>query len=334
MKINKAIVCVMLVLAVFFTGGCGCSRNDEGDPEMRIAYFPNITHSQALVMKDQGILEERLGDTCEVTWQAFNAGPAEVEAMFAGEIDLGYIGPVPAVNANVKSYGDFQILCGATDGGSVLVTREGFELTDLSQLSGMTVAIPQLGNTQHLTLLNLLSENGLAPISEGGTVEVVATSNADIMNLIDQGSIDAALVPEPWGSTILRQTGANLALDYDAVWRGGDYSTAVVIVNKDFLEDHEDFVRAFLEAHMEATAFLNENLEEAIPIVNRQIEEVVGRPFDEDILKEAYSRLILTEKLSKESIRDFAKISRSERFIFELPGDNLFNDSLLNELQQ
>ena len=333
MKINKTIVCVMLVLVLLFTGGCSCSRKDSGEPQLRIAYFPNITHSQALVMKDQGVLEEKLGDTCEVTWQAFNAGPAEVEAMFAGAIDLGYIGPVPAVNANVKSYGDFQILCGATDGGSVLVTREGFELTDLSQLSGRTVAIPQLGNTQHLTLLNLLSENGLSPVSEGGDVEVVATSNADIMNLIDQGSIDAALVPEPWGSTILHQTGANLALDYDEIWRGGEYSTAVVIVNKDYLEDHPDVVRAFLEAHIEATEFINENLDEAIGIANRQMEEVTGKAFEEEILKEAYSRLIITEEISKDSIRDFAQISRAERFIFELPGDKLFNDNLLNELK-
>lgn len=40
-------------------------------------------------------------------------------------IDIGYIGPVPALSANVKSQGDVQILAGATKGGAVLIQRKG-----------------------------------------------------------------------------------------------------------------------------------------------------------------------------------------------------------------
>ncbi len=329
MKIYRAIVCVMILLLAVSLGGCG--RDDED--VLRIAFFPNITHSQALVMKDQGTLEARLGDSFGVEWMDFNAGPAEVEAMFAGEIDLGYIGPVPAINANVKSFGDFQIIAGATDGGAVLVTREGFEMKDITDLDEKIVAIPQLGNTQHLTLVHLLTEANLVPVSEGGTVDVVASSNADIFSLIGQQNADAALVPEPWGSTILQQTEANLAMDYDEVWRGGDYSTAVILVSKDFLEDHEDIVKIFLEEHKKITAYINENQAEAREIVNRQLDELTGKTLAPEVLEEAFTRMIITEQISEESIWEFAELMQEQRFIRELPDESLINDVLLNSLE-
>ena len=109
-----------LILCIAITAGalCACGGGEAATNEVRVAYFPNITHAQALYMKDQGIFEKALGDEYSVKWTAFNAGPAEVEALFAGEIDLGYIGPVPAINANVKSHGDVIIIANACDAGA------------------------------------------------------------------------------------------------------------------------------------------------------------------------------------------------------------------------
>ena len=95
-------------------GTTGCGNKETELTEVNIGYFNNVTHAQALLMKSEESLENSLGDDIKVNWTAFNAGPAEVEALFAGAIDIGYIGPVPAVNANVKSKGDVEILSGAT----------------------------------------------------------------------------------------------------------------------------------------------------------------------------------------------------------------------------
>lgn len=61
---------------------------------------------------------------CKVSWTSFNAGPAEVEAVFAGEIDLGYIGPVPALSANAKSNGEVKIISNVTNAGAVLLKEK------------------------------------------------------------------------------------------------------------------------------------------------------------------------------------------------------------------
>ena len=330
MKRLLAIVCFMLLLLCLLSG---CGGSDSEQPQLRIAYFPNITHSQALVMKEQGSLEEALGESCPVSWTAFNAGPAEVEAMFAGEIDLGFIGPVPAISANVKSKGDFRVIAGAANGGAALVVRNGVEFNSVADLSGKVVAIPQLGNTQHLSLLNLLSENGLAPLSAGGDVEVVAASNADILNMMDQGNVDAALAPEPWVSTILAQTDSRLALDYDQIWMEGDYSTAVVIVSREFQEQYPEIVSTFLQVHKAATAYILDNTAEAAEIANRQIEAETGKAIAPDILSSSFERLRITDEIPDDSLQAFAQLSYDEGFIAALPDDSLIDSAPLDSIK-
>ena len=204
----KVLAAAFLTVGMLFSmTACGSSdggtkNGDAKKTEVRIAYFPNITHTQALVMKNQKTLENKWKDRCEVSWTSFNAGPAEIEELFAGEIDLGNIGPVPAVSANVKSNGDIKIISNVTNAGAVLLTGKDTNINSVKDLAGKKVAVPQLGNTQHLCLLSLLTDNGLKTTDKGGDVTVSASSNADILNLMDNGSVDAALVPEPWGPTI------------------------------------------------------------------------------------------------------------------------------------
>ena len=164
-----------------------------------------------------------------------------MEALFAGDIDIGYIGPVPALSANVKSQGDVQILAGATKGGAVLIQRKGAGIRSVENLAGKSVAIPQIGNTQHLSLLKLLKDNNLKPVTEGGNVTVNAVANADVANIMQRGDIDAALVPEPWGATLLEQ-GAEMVLDYQQIYLEGQYDVAVVVVRKEFMESNPELV--------------------------------------------------------------------------------------------
>lgn len=97
-----------------------------------------------------------------------------------------------------------------------------------------------------MCLLKLLSDNGLKTVEEGGTVTVTAVENADIQNMMDQGNIDAALVPEPWGSTLVKN-GAEIVLDYNGVYMEGNYPVAVVVVRNEFLKEHPDLVKEFLK---------------------------------------------------------------------------------------
>lgn len=315
MKLKKLVAIGMLTAATLGLTACGGSKEAK---EINVGYFNNVTHAQALVMKAEKTLENELGEEVTVNWTAFNAGPAEVEALFAEDIDIGYIGPVPAVSANTKSEGDVVILTGATKGGAVMVKRADSDIESVKDLAGKTVAIPQIGNTQHLSLLHLLEENGLKPVTEGGDVNVTAVANADVANMMDRGDIDAALVPEPWGAT-LEEKGAEILLDYDEIYMEGQYDVAVVVVRKEFMEENPEYVEAFLKAHEAATLKIVEEQEESLQIMNAELQSATGKSLSDSIIKKAFERIVVDTTLNKESIMGFATISKAQEFIEEEP---------------
>ena len=310
---DRKILAAGLLAFTLVLGGCGAKGGSDAELTLHMGYFPNVTHTQALVMK------------AKVEWVSFNAGPAEVEALFAGDIDIGYIGPVPAINANVKSQGEVRIIAGATKAGAILVKRQGAEISSVGDLDGKKVAVPQFGNTQHLCLLSLLSENGLKPLSDGGTVDVVAVANADVANMMDSGNIDAALVPEPWGATLLSK-GAQMVLSEDEVYLDGNYSVAVVVVREEFKKEHPDIVKIFLEQHENATLYINEKQTEAREKVNEEIYKATQKKLEDSILEDAFQRIRADSGMNRESMEGFADIGLEQGFISDLPGDDMIEE--------
>ncbi|HVJ49036.1 aliphatic sulfonate ABC transporter substrate-binding protein [Desulfitobacterium sp.] len=335
---NSHLLSIVLIFLIF-TGlltACGTQNeaaNSGANSNVRVGFFPNITHSQALIGKADGSFQKAIGDAHTVEWKQFNAGPSEIEALFAGELDIAYIGPGPAINGFTKSKGDIQIIAGATDAGAILVTRKDLPIKDVKELSGKKVAVPQFGNTQDLSLRNLLQANGLKDTTKGGTVEIHQANNSDIKTLLDKGDIDAALVPEPWGSILVKDVQANVVLDYNQVWREGNYSSTVVVVRTQFLKDHPDIVENFLKNHVDLTDYINTNKEEAKQTVNAQITELTKKPLSQEILDAAFGRLTITSDPEKDSILDFVTLSVNTGFIKEKPDTtNLVNLSVLNKV--
>ena len=75
-------------------------------PVVRIGLFPNVTHAPALVAQELALFETFLGrDGTKVEYTAFNAGPAVIEAMKGGAIDVSYIGPNPAISGYTSTGG-------------------------------------------------------------------------------------------------------------------------------------------------------------------------------------------------------------------------------------
>ena len=313
---KKNLFICMILVAMMAMGLTACGAKKEETTQVRVGYFNNVTHAQALLMKSEKTLEQKLGK--EVKWTAFNAGPAEVEALFAGDIDIGYIGPVPAISANVKSNGDVKVLAGVSKGGSVLIQRKDAGIQSVADLAGKTVAVPQFGNTQHLILLKLLDDSNLKPVTAGGNVTVSAVANADVANTMERGDVDAALVPEPWGATLIEQ-GAQMVLDQNQVYLEGQYDVAVVVVRKEFLEENKELVDQFLEQHEAATKRIQEQPEEVQKIINGELKAGTGKNLSDSIMKEAFGRISFRRDYNTEAMSDFASLSKEQGFIKELP---------------
>lgn len=321
---------MLLWICFIFITGCGRKDDSLELSEVTIGYFPNITHAQALLMKAEGILEKELQKEFQqdisVKWIAFNAGPNEVQALFADEIDIGYMGPIPAISANVTSEGDIRVLAGASNAGAVLlVSTEAEEKMEFSMdwLRGKTIAVPQLGNTQHLCLLALLDEHGLKQKSEGGDIVIIAVSNSDMEAMMREGEIDAAFVAEPWGARMENSGAARLALNYDEIWNKGDYPVALVVGRLGFVKEQRRAVEIFLKVHQDLTELLQKQPEDYYEKINQEMAEISGSLLDRNVMAKAFSRLKITDRIERNALDAFAVVDKKEGFIYELPGKDL-----------
>jgi len=301
---------------------------------MRVGYFPNLTHSQALVGLARGDFQDALGDEVELKTVTFNAGPSVIEAIFARELDLSYIGPNPAVNGYVRSNGEaLRIIAGATSGGASLIVRPEAGIRSAADLAGKKIATPQLGNTQDVALRAYLAEHGLDTVENGGDVQIVPTANPQILDLFRLGSIDAAWVPEPWTSRLIIEGNGELFLDERDLWPNGDFTTAMVIVSTSFLEQHPDLVRAWLEAHVDATQWIEDNPEEARDLINEEIGKITSQPLPAAVLDSAWSRMRITYDPLSASLVQSAQSAYEAGFLEEEPDlSGIYALGLLNEV--
>ncbi len=123
--LSSIFVLFMLVTLVACGSNSTTSTSASTAPvTVHLGYFPNLTHAVALVGVARGTFQKALGSNVTLDIKTFNAGPALIEALFAGDIDIGYVGPNPAVNGYVKSKGAaLRIIAGASSGGVLFVVR-------------------------------------------------------------------------------------------------------------------------------------------------------------------------------------------------------------------
>jgi NitT/TauT family transport system substrate-binding protein len=331
------IVALALVGLVLFGGPQEGADGAPGSNKtlVRIGYFPNILHAQALVGRAQGTFGQALGPDAEVKMVPFNAGPSVIEAMFANEIDIAYIGPNPTINGYVKSKGEaLSIIAGAASGGAVLVVRNDSGISQPQDFAGKRVASPQLGNTQDVALRAWLMGNNLTIGDGDADVEVIPTANPDILTLFQKKEIDAAWVPEPWGARLVQDGGGTIYLDERTLWPDGKFVTANVIVSRKFLLEHPDIVRKFLTAHVELTGWINSNPADAKALMNAQIENLTSKALPGAVLDEAFGRCEITYDPVGSSLMGSAKSAYSLGFLgdSEPDLDGIYNLTLLNEV--
>ena len=127
--------------------------NDGQSKTLRIGYFPNINHAQAVIGLNNGDFQKILGNNTKVETIVFNAGPSAIEALLANRIDATYIGPNPTINGYVASGGkDVRVVSGVSSGGASFVVRNDAGIQSVKDLGGKKFASPELGNTQDISL--------------------------------------------------------------------------------------------------------------------------------------------------------------------------------------
>ena len=265
-------------------------------PKVRIGFFANLTHAPALVAQQLRLFEQNLNrEGTQVEYVLFNAGPAVIEAMKGGAIDVAYIGPNPSITGYNSTNGTLlKVVSGATSGGAYLVVKPG--INTVADLRGKKIATPQLGNTQDVALRSWLKTQGLqTTVSGGGDVTVIPTENAQSLTLFKRGDIDGAWVPEPWASRLVLEAGAKVLLDEKTLWPpSGQYVTTNIIASQPFLNQYPGTVRSVLQANNTAIRYIAANVLKSKDIVQQQITKWTGKPLPDAVINRSWGNVRFT----------------------------------------
>ena len=302
--ISAGIIVAVILSSIFYSDSSSLFvesvndgvQNSTSSQILRIGYFPNINHAQAVIGLGNGTFQKALGNNVDVKTFIFNAGPSAMEALFAKQVDVTYVGPNPAINAYVVSQGkDVRIISGASSGGAVFVVRNDSGIQSTKDFANKKFASPQLGNTQDVALRKYLLDNGYKTKENGGNVEVVPAKPSDILTLMLKKDIDGAWVPEPWGERLIKEANARLFIDERDLWPpNGQFVTGHIVARTDYLQNNPDIIKKLLAAHVDETLWINSHKEEAIKAFNVELKKITGQIIPEDQLRGALAKLELT----------------------------------------
>lgn len=326
-----AATAAMAVVGALGLSGCSGSASGASGTTVTLGYFPNLTHAPALVGVAKGYFTEALGPDVELKTATFNAGPAAIEALNAGSLDMTFIGPNPAITGYTQSKGQaLRVVAGTAANGAALVVSP--DITSAEQLRGKKLATPQLGNTQDVALRHWLKEQGLETTTEGGgDVSILPQDNATALQAFGSGEISGAWVPEPW-ATRLVNAGGHLLVDEPDLWPNGEFVVAHVIVRTQFLEEHPDQVKAVLTGLLDSLDYIEQNPDEAKQAFNDSIAELTGKGVAPDVLDAAWENVVFTADPLASTLKEGAQHAVDVGLLEQPDLSGLYSLDILNEL--
>ncbi len=299
---------------------------------VRLGYFPNITHAQALYARATGEFQQKTG--LRIEWVSFNAGPTAIESLFADAVDATFIGPSPTINGYLKSRGEkLAIVAGGASGGTGLIVRKDSGIRTEHDFAGKIIATPQFGNTQDVAARVWFAEKGYRLRERGGNVSLVPLSNPDQLTMFRKRQIDGAWTVEPWLARLEVEGDGELFLDEKNLWTDGRYVTTHLVANRMFLADNQATMRKLIAALVDVTAEINSNKTAAATVLNAQLKKETGKALKPEVIQKALDRVEFTWDPLCASLKQSAAASRRIGFIRKDPAlGGIYSLNLLNDV--
>jgi NitT/TauT family transport system substrate-binding protein len=292
---------------------------------VRLGYLANITHAPALLAVKNGYFTKELGSAGTVKTSVFTSGTQETTAILAGQLDAAYVGPNPAINAWQKSNGTaIKIVSGVATGGASIVVKPA--VSSATQLKGLSLASPSLGNTQDVAVRYWLKQQGLTTSATGGgDVSIKPTSpNSAAVLEFKSGQIAGASEPSPYDVEMV-QDGGKVLLSEPGV-------TTVLMVTQSFLNAHPAVVADLLKANVDALNYIKSNPAQAQADANDELAAYTGKPLSSKVIGPAFKEITFTDDPDATSLTQDAQQATSVGLLKSVNLNGIFDLTPLNSI--
>jgi NitT/TauT family transport system substrate-binding protein len=190
-----------------------------------------------------------------------------------GDVDIA---AVPANLASVlyNNAGTYQVMAINTL-GVLYIVEKGMTIQNVEDLRGKTIYVAGNGAVPELSLNYILAAHGLVP-GQDVTIEF-KSEPAEIIPFLLKDENGIAMLPQPFAATAqMKIEGLRIALDLTQEWDnvastiskdGSSFVTSVMVVKKEFTNQHPDLLRIFAEEYQTSTEWVNTNVADAALLV-------------------------------------------------------------------
>lgn len=230
-----------------------------GGAPVRIGYLQADIHQLACwAAMDKGFYKAQ-GLKVEVAG-IFRAGPEEMSAFAAGDLDMGYVGEAPATVAVANHAARVRAAAQVNTEGSAIVVGLNSPIKTPADLAGKTAAVPGHATVQDFLLKKALYQAGV----DQQKVKIIVLKPPEMIGALRTGQIDAFIAWEPYPAKAQTMKVGRVLITSDRIWK--DHPCCILAVDQRFLDARPGDVKKMVKAHVQATEFIRRHPEEALKI--------------------------------------------------------------------
>jgi len=244
--------------------------------ELEIGYMPILPVSQLFVGLENGWLEEA---GIEAKLVSFQNGPAMVQALLAGQLDVAHVGIGPAMVARAKG-ADIKVVASSIVEQISFIGLESlnpffeegsFEtafsrFVEANGRKPVITTFPVGSVPQTVLQYYLQKQLGI----DDSDIEVIYQGAAQVQQALLTGAVDGAMILEPAVSIVTsRVPSAKVIASGEELFP--QQPGAILAVRESLINDHPELVKAMVSSHEKATRMLNDEPADAVGPVQKYV---------------------------------------------------------------
>jgi aliphatic sulfonates family ABC transporter substrate-binding protein len=236
-------------------------------------------------------------------FKAYKAGPATIEALRSGVIDIGCSGIYPPLKAYAKD-GDVVLLAGAAKGGTELMVAKDSPVKSVKDLKGKVIGVNQLGSTVETMVIYNLHKAGLSERD----VRIIPVEPAAQAEELERGQVTAVAAPAPWNA-VIQSKGGRAILNWKTILDDGNYHAGTFFATKKFAQANPAFIKKFLEINQQITDDINKDRAKYEPLILQSWQKVSNKKLKPEVAAAAFKTLKFTLEATPEELQRFADVA-------------------------
>ncbi|MCE5213351.1 MAG: ABC transporter substrate-binding protein [Methanobacterium sp.] len=297
MKPKIIVSIILIVVFLFLVFGYYFTQSPNTDQDITVAYIPS-DHEAAFMVGEAQNTYSKAG--LNVKSVQMSSGSSVVSAAASGDIDIGYVGLVPALQG-ISTGVPIKIVAAVNLDGSGIVVEPDSNITSIPDLKGKKVASPGVTSMQQVLLLYELQKYNMT----ASDLDILSVNIFMIPDTLASDKVDAYIAYEPFVSLSPYRNMGRVLMYSEQIMPG--HPCCVIIARQDFIDQHPQELQTFLDIHKNSTEYINNNRNETAYLISK---EMTTNPELEQIALTHVVFVYKVDKAFQDNVMNFLKVEQ------------------------